>query len=257
MGLDLSIVIPAFNEVRRLPSTLHVLQTELPRIDLERWEIVVSDDGSTDGTPELIEQQPDTDRVRVVSAQMNRGKGAALLRGIRASRFDTVLLVDADLPVTTRTIQGMVQRAQEVDLVIGSRRISGASVDPPQPVARRAGGFVFRKAVNGLGFDVASDPQCGVKVLRTGRMAAVLDSMCCNGFGFDVELIERSRRVGLRAVEVPVTWSHVEGSSLRPIRDALITLRELKALRSRLRAADGTKLPTNDAQGHISVGVRD
>ena len=174
--------------------------------------------------------------VNVVSSPANRGKGAAAMTGIREARYALVLLLDADLPVPIETIPAMVDRATEAPLVLGSRRLPGASFDPPQPLSRRLGGTAFRGIVHALGYRIPSDPQCGVKLLRTDVLANVLGEMTSDGFAFDVELIERTRRHGLDIVELPVAWSHVEGSSLHPVRDAVVTLRELVRLRSRLRS---------------------
>ena len=243
MGPDISIVIPAFNEERRLPATLNELLSELPRLCPADWEIVVSDDGSTDRTLAALEEFLESGSVRALSASSNQGKGAALLRGIRAARYGNVLLLDADLPVRVSTIVGMLEFDCAADLVIGSRRLAGSGFDPPQPLVRRLGGSAFRLAAQGLGYRASSDPQCGVKLLRVAALAPVLDSMRSDGFAFDVELIERSHRAGCRIVEVPVRWSHVEGSSLRPARDAIVTLRDLILLRGALRDAE-TPIPS-------------
>lgn len=235
MGPDISIVIPAFNEAHRLPATLERLVAELPEACPGSWEVIVSDDGSTDETASIAGGFGSSSPVRVISASPNHGKGAALLRGIRAAKHDRVLLLDADLPVPVSTIPSFLALSGEADLVLGSRRVPGASSSPKQPLPRRAGGRAFRAVVRILGYRVTTDPQCGVKLLDTSRMGLVLDSMRCEGFAFDVELIERSRRAELTSIEVPVQWSHVEGSSLHPLRDAVLTLRDLVALRSGLR----------------------
>jgi dolichyl-phosphate beta-glucosyltransferase len=231
-----SIVIPAFNEELRLPSTLDQLTLELPGICTGPWEIVVSDDGSADRTVAVAMARASSPSVRVLTTDRNRGKGAALLSGVRAARYPLVLFLDADLPVPVPTIAEFVERSADVSLVLGSRRLAGSSVDPPQPLGRRLGGRAFRAVVALFGYDVPSDPQCGVKLLRVADAAPALREVTCRGFAFDVELIERVRRNGGHIVEVPVAWRHVHGSSLRPVRDAIATLRELWLLRRRLPA---------------------
>lgn len=226
-------MIPAFNEQHRLPATLKQLVAEMPRVGTGRWEIVVSDDGSRDRTVDSVRRLDDP-RVRVIGNPSNRGKGAALRAGAFAASYPLVVFLDADLPVPVSTIAAMVALSPEAELVVGSRRLPGASFHPPQPLARRLGGRGFRLVVSALGYRVTSDPQCGVKLLRRDAMAPVLREMTCDGFGFDVELIERVRRVNLRVAELPVAWSHVEGSSLRPVRDAARTLIELAKLRAGL-----------------------
>lgn len=238
MASGLSIVIPAYNEEKRLRPTLETLLADLPEVLAVRWEIVVVDDGSTDRTAEVARDVRHDGGVRVLRAPQNEGKGAATMRGIEAAAHCVVMILDADLPVPTRTVATFWGGAQRADLVLGSRRIPGASSDPPQPLIRRIGGRGLRMVVRALGYAVSSDPQCGVKMLRTDRLGGLLDEIVCTGFGFDVELIERCRRARLRVIEEPVAWSHVEGSSLHPLRDAAATLFELVRLRARLAGGD-------------------
>lgn len=231
---DVTIVIPAFNEAHRLPATLDRLFDELPgRLD-GAWEIIVSDDGSQDATMQVVDDHADP-RLRSVMAPSNAGKGAALLRGARSARYPIVAFLDADLPVPVDTLSRMAERMCEADLVVGSRRLPASTFESPQPLARRVGGRLFRAAISALRYDVTSDPQCGVKMLRRDSVVPLLDPPACEGFGFDVELIVRARSAGLRVEEVPVQWRHVEGSSLRPVRDGAATLRELLVQRSRIQ----------------------
>lgn len=234
MGEGVTVVIPAFNEADRLPRTLDHLLIEMPEYFGGRWEIVVADDGSTDATPAVVSAYAGTAPIRGVRNAVNQGKGAALVSGARHAVFPHVVFLDADLPVSVETIAGMVNRVATVDLVVGSRCQPGSRIDPPQPQLRRLGGRGFRAAIRLLGYDATSDPQCGAKVLQLDRMRPVLDAVITSGFAFDVELIVRARRLGRQVVEVPVVWSHVEGSSLRPMRDAVTTLLALARLRSRI-----------------------
>jgi glycosyltransferase involved in cell wall biosynthesis len=229
-----SIVIPALNEANRLPQTLDVLCNGLPALLGDAWEIVVVDDGSTDDTAGVVQRRARHSAVRLISFGENRGKGAALRQGAISATRPLVLFLDADLPVRVETIAEFARLGEHADLVVGSRRLPGASFDPPQPLTRRLGGAGFRAAVALLGYEVTSDPQCGIKLLRTEAFAGVLPQLTCERFSFDVELIERARRAGLRIDEIPVTWRHVEGSTLRPLPDAVATLRDLVRLRRRL-----------------------
>jgi dolichyl-phosphate beta-glucosyltransferase len=233
MREGLTVVVPAFDEEHRLPATLDRLVSGLGSICEGPWEVVVSDDGSHDATAEVALQRAGHG-VRLVSSADHRGKGAALLAGIEAARHARVVLVDADLPVPVSVLVKMATMTDEAPLVVGSRRLPGANVDPPQPVLRAVGGRMFRSSVGLLGYRTGSDPQCGAKALRVDQLADSLRRVSCTGFAFDVELIELARRSGHPVVEVPVPWSHVEGSSLRPLRDATRTLVDLTLLRRRL-----------------------
>lgn len=233
-----SIVIPAFNEAHRLPATLDRLLVELPSV-FDDWEVVVVDDGSVDGTGELVESYAAAAAVRVVAMPSNEGKGAALRTGVAHARRPLVLFLDADLPVAVSQLGELVDGTAHADLVAGSRRIAGSSSDPPQPVVRRLGGAAFIRLVRSMGYDITSDPQCGVKAMRRESLAPIVADTSTDGFAFDAELIDRCRRAGLTVVERPVAWRHVEGSTLRPFRDVAATLRELWRLRRRPTVAAG------------------
>ena len=153
---------------------------------------------------------------------------------------DLVVFLDADLPVPVATVLEMAAATADADLVLGSRRLPGSTYDPPPPWARRAGGWGFLTAVSAMGYQPSSDPQCGVKVFRRAALQPVLAAVENDRFAFDVELIARTRRAGLRVAEVPVPWRYVAGSSVRPVRDAVVTLRDLFRLRPRLQRAERT-----------------
>jgi len=236
-----SIVIPAFNEAHRLPTTLDRLLLDLPTV-FDDWEVVVIDDGSTDGTGELVESYETSAAVRVVTMPANEGKGAALRTGVAHAGRPLVLFLDADLPVAVAALGELVEGTARADLVVGSRRIAGSSSDPPQPFVRRLGGAVFIRLVRSMGYDITSDPQCGVKAMRRESVGPIVADTSTGGFAFDAELIDRCRRSGLTVTERPVAWRHVEGSTLRPFRDVAATLRELWRIRRRPAVAAGAAL---------------
>jgi glycosyltransferase involved in cell wall biosynthesis len=232
----LSVVIPTFDEEHRLPDTLDRL-SGLGEVFAGAWEVIVSDDGSTDRTADLARDRAAADPCfRVLDHDVNRGKGAALAAGFLAARHELVLFVDADLPISLDEIPRLVAAADGVDVVAGSRRLPGAHVEPAQPLGRRLGGRCFLLAVRAMGLAVSSDPQCGVKVLRRESADHLVRSHLNDRFAFDVELLVRADRSGLVIRDEPLSWRHVEGSTLRPLPDALSTLRDLARLRSCLRS---------------------
>jgi len=223
-------VVPAFNEERRLPATLRRLVEGLPEF-VDCWEVVVADDGSTDGTAELVRRH-EHPSVRLVGGPPNRGKGSALRAGAEAALHPVVVFLDADLPVPVRQVVELASATDAADLVVGSRRLPGATFDPPQPLGRRLGGTGFLAAVRLLGYEITSDPQCGVKAFRAESVLPLVAAVASDGFAFDVELVVGCRRAGLDVVERAVTWRHVPGSTLNPVPDALRTLVDLARLRS-------------------------
>lgn len=233
----ISLVVPAFDEELRLPPTLERLAGELDDVFGPDWQLVVSDDGSSDRTAEVaLDAARSEPRIVVVTNPVNQGKGAALVDGFAAATAPVVVFLDADLPVEPAELAPLVAAVADADVVVGSRRLPGSSFPSPQPWARRFGGGVFLQLVGLMGLRTSSDPQCGTKVLRRATTAPVVAATTSQGFAFDIELLVRARNAGLRTVDVPVRWHHAEGSSIRPVRDGASTVGDLWRLRRRLRA---------------------
>ncbi|HJQ83040.1 MAG TPA: dolichyl-phosphate beta-glucosyltransferase [Candidatus Binatia bacterium] len=233
----ISVVIPCFNEARRLNGTLETLVAFLASHP-ETWEIVAVDDGSTDETGRLARERfPDEPRVRVLRYERNHGKGWSVCEGFRASTGDLVLFTDADLATPiTELPRFLAEAARGVDLVIASRYARGARIAVPQPPRRRLSAATFRALVRLLRLSSASDTQCGFKLMRRTTMAPILDRVATIGFAFDVELLHRTERAGLRIAELPVEWHDVAGSKIRLWPDAARMAGDLVRLRWQLRS---------------------
>ncbi|HEX7842215.1 MAG TPA: dolichyl-phosphate beta-glucosyltransferase [Kofleriaceae bacterium] len=229
----LSIIIPAYNEERRIGATLERVTRYL---DARRngYELIVVDDGSRDATRETVARVTgDHPCVRLLAMPQNAGKGAAVRTGVLASRGGAVLFSDADLSTPIEELERLeAALAEGADVAIGSRAAPG-EVLRRQPLLRRLQGRGFHLAVRALGFRVVAairDTQCGFKLFR-GPVARVLfRELTLTGFAFDVELLELAhRRFELR--EVPVAWNHADGSKVRPGIDAARMLRDLVRIR--------------------------
>ena len=226
----LSIVVPAYNEGRRLPPTLARLAAYVaPRGD-GAVELVVVDDGSTDDTAALARAAG----ARVLVHAQNRGKGAAVRTGVLAARGARVLVCDADLATPIEELPRLEAALDAgADLVVGSRHVARARIEVPQPWTRRVLGAAFRATVRvALGLPVR-DAMCGFKLLRREAAQALLPRVRIDRFAFDIELVALAQRGGWRVAEVPVTWRHVGGSTVSPGRDGLRAARDLVALRFR------------------------
>lgn len=236
--IPFSIVIPAHNEENRIGGSLAVLLRDLDGTDCS--EILVADDSSTDHTLEIVERvafdRSPSILVRSIRVDSGRGKGAAIRAGVASAQSEVVVLLDADLPVSADELIELACRTDLADLVLGSRRIDGASFEVPQPFARRLGGLLFRTCARALGFRGGSDPQCGAKALRVARLGPIVAECVSDDFALDAELIERSRRRGCSISEMPVRWRHQPGSTVRPLRDFFRTVRSLRAAQSSVRA---------------------
>ncbi len=212
---SLSIVIPAYNERERLTTSLPAIDAYLLANRLDA-EILVVDDGSTDATAELAATLVSRGQHRVISLPVNRGKGAAVRSGVLASRGEWVLVSDADLstPIDEYDRLAAIARADNLDVVIGSRALPGSRVVVSQHIGRRVLGEVFNiilRRMTGLPY---RDTQCGFKLLRRSRVEAIFAEMVIDGFAFDVELLYLCERRGLRVKEVPVTWRNSPRSTV-------------------------------------------
>ena len=215
MTIDLSVVIPAYNEAERLPSTLASVIGYLEGRRLT-WEVLVIDDGSEDASSAEAAAFPS---VQVVRLGENQGKGAACRRGVELSRGELVLLTDADLSTPIEDLGKLEDRIGEAELVLGSRAAAGANVTRRQPLYRMLMGKSFNKIIRVLGVRGIRDTQCGFKLLVGAVARSLFADMVTNRYAFDVELVWLARRRGYRVVEVGVTWENSPATRVSPITD--------------------------------------
>ena len=231
--LKFSVVVPAYNEERRLPATLDRIGGYLAqRGSLLPAEIIVVDDGSTDGTSGVAAATgvvPGV-AVRVIRLAGNRGKGGAVRAGLEASRGERVLISDADLATPIEEVETLL--ASGADLAVGSRALRRELISRRQPPARDVMGRVFNLALRALGLTRLQDTQCGFKLLEGSLARRLAAAMRLDGFAFDIEMLARAERAGATIAEVPVRWRHVDASRVRPLRHGMQMLRD--ALRVRL-----------------------
>lgn len=231
----LSVVVPAYNEEARLGATLDRIFAYL-RAEVPASEIIVVDDGSTDGTSRVAEASFAGSRdieARLIRVEPNRGKGHAVKQGLLAARGSIALFSDADLSTPIEELPKLTApiRSGQFDVTFGSRALDRKLIGTRQPWRREQGG----KAVNllirfrtGLPF---SDTQCGFKAFRMSVFRPLAAAARVERFGFDVELLYLAHRAGLRMLETPVRWDHYEGSKLDPVRDGLRMLSEVQEIR--------------------------
>ena len=228
---DLSIVIPAFNETRRIFPTIASIAAHLAQRSLT-WELIVADDGSTDGMRSRLEALH-LANLRIVGSGRNEGKGAAVRRGLLAARGEAVLFSDADMSTPIDEVDGMLERLRHgADLVIGSRAAAGATVDG-KSLARKATSASLRLLVGALLPTGVGDTQCGFKLFRRTVAHELASAQLIDGFSFDLELLYIARRWRLRVDEVPVAWVDAPGSTVDPAKEALRFLRDILVIRRR------------------------
>ncbi len=239
---DLSIVIPAFNEARKIARDVEEAALFFTREGLS-GEIIVADDGSTDGTAAAARaaKVPPSVRFEAISLERNMGKGFALKAGVLATKGDVVIYADSGTCVPYRDslpwIRGI--RAGELDIAMASRRLKGTVIRADRPLRRRILGRAFHLAaivIVGLPRRI-TDSQCGFKVYA-GKVARDLYAgLETPGFLFELEIILKALRLGYRVEEFPMTWTCDLDTRLRPGSQARSLLRELLAVRRAVRRA--------------------
>lgn len=220
----LSIVVPVYNEEDRLPRMLAELRDaaqQCRREGLELVEIRVVDDGSTDGTVDLLRREAASDPLLApVYMQVNRGKGAVVAAGIRDARGELSLITDVDLSTPLGELGALYRPIRDGwDIAIGSRALERDKVDRSlyRDVMSRGYNLLVR-ALTGLPY---RDTQCGFKLVPTAMARALLHDQLIERYAFDVETLLRARAAGLSVAEVPVAWVQDGDSRVTPIPTAL------------------------------------
>ncbi len=218
---ELSIVIPAYNEEGRLEPTLRAYLAYCRRRRLD-VELIVVDDGSTDGTTALVDGLAgEFAELRLIRLAQNQGKGYAVRSGIVNARGRRILFADADGATPIEELERLEAALDAgADLAIGSRAVAAADVQVRTRIHRRVVGRAFHLLVGLTGVDGISDTQCGFKLFR-GPVAHVLFSrMRTAGFSFDVEVLMMARLCEFAITEVPVNWTHQPGSRVNLVTDS-------------------------------------
>ena len=228
----LSVVIPAYNEERRLPETLDTVRAYLAG-KAYPWEIIVADDGSDDATAATVSRVGQTDeRVKLLPLP-HRGKGWAVKNGMLAARGEYRFLCDADLSMPIDLLDRLLPgNAPTSDIVIGSREAPGAR-RIGEPRRRWLMGRVFNAMTRVLAAPGIADTQCGFKVFRAAAAEKLFALQTLDGFAFDAEILFLARRRGFSVAEVGIDWHYRSESKVRPIRDGWRTLRDLVIIRYR------------------------
>jgi dolichyl-phosphate beta-glucosyltransferase len=231
--VDLSVVIPAYNEQGRLGPTLDRVRDYLSGRRLT-WELVVVDDGSIDRTAEIVLWAAAADpRIRLVRYPRNRGKGYAVREGVRAAVGDRVLICDADLAAPIEELERLWTMSPGAIGAIGSRS-DPTFITAHQNRVREALGRLGNRVIRRVAKLEAADTQCGFKLFEGSAARALFSLARVDRWAFDVEILHLCARFGWRVDEVPVRWAHVAGSKIRPTA-YLQSLVEVATLRMRHR----------------------
>jgi glycosyltransferase involved in cell wall biosynthesis len=213
---SLSIIIPAYNEESRLPSTLKTVTSYLARRDWSFYEIIVVDDGSKDGTVAAVEAfQGQGHPIRILKNPGNRGKGYAVRHGMLEAGAEWLLFSDADLSTPIEEFEKLYAAVSgEVPIAVGSRALDRSLIGVHQSPFRERAGQLFNFAMRlALGLEL-HDTQCGFKLFHRDAAREIFSRQRLERFSFDAEILFIARKLGYRAAEVPVRWNNVEGTKV-------------------------------------------
>jgi dolichyl-phosphate beta-glucosyltransferase len=227
----LSIIIPAYNEAERLPKTLLDMDKRLANAPYS-YEIFVVNDGSEDKTAEVVRNMTKlVKNLRLIDNEENKGKGGVVRQGMLLSNGQIRLFTDADNSTSIDQFDQMIPFfKQGYEVLIGSRAIKGAKLDPPEPIYRQIPGKLGNLLIQTLLLPGLWDTQCGFKAFTEAAAKRVFEPSRIPGWGFDVETLSLAKHMGYKIKEVPVHWvndirSHVKASAYLKVLLETFTIR--------------------------------
>jgi len=233
--IELSLVLPAYNEVLRLPPSLEVIRKHLDLAG-RPYEVLVVDDGSSDGTRQMVEGvRVGWPQLQLIVFERNQGKGAAVQAGMLQAVGRLRLFSDADLS-TPISEMGKLETAiaNGAGVAIGSRALPESQVELHQPLYRELMGKTYNQALRRLVLPGLRDTQCGFKMFTAAAAVSCFTPLRTPGFGFDAEVLLRARVQAIPIAEIPVIWRNAVGTRVSSLRDGGLMLADLVRLRRRV-----------------------
>ncbi len=235
--MKMTVCIPMYNESAIIADTATTLSAYMSST-FEDYEILFSDDGSRDGSAEIVKSL-NLPNVRVLENPVNQGKGAAVRAAMLEATGDYVLFTDADLAYGTDVIKGIADaflKNPERDVIIGSRNVDKSGYES-YTFLRKLASKIYIKFLCLIGGFRMSDSQCGCKAF-TGRAAKEIFSRCkLNGFSFDFEVLLWAETLGMMVFEYPVKIIHHRESKIRLVRDSLRMVKDVVGIKKSVRTA--------------------
>ncbi|MEZ5278380.1 MAG: glycosyltransferase family 2 protein [Opitutaceae bacterium] len=258
---EYSVVIPAYNEERRLPPALREL-TDYGNARGTDFEVIAVVERSRDRTLQrAVEVAARRPPVRVIDNPIHRGKGYAVRTGVHRARGGIIFVMDADLSVPVNHVGYFLDRFAEdpgIDLLVGNRQHPDSLITRRQSRVREMMGKSFNRIVRIFGYSRMLDTQCGFKAYRSNAARAIFERQMLDGFVCDLEAIMLAETMGFRVVEMPVRWVNSPESRVRLFVDSLHMLLDLLRLRRLVRqtlrdhpypdGTAGTPLPGSPAE---------
>jgi dolichyl-phosphate beta-glucosyltransferase len=234
----LSLVIPAYNEARRLPNTLQELKEYCSRWNFS-FEVIIVVEPSTDETLRLAQAATKTfPQLKVIGNKVHRGKGFAVRTGMLASVGNLAIFTDADLSTPLYEIDralAVFESERDLHLLVGNRQHPDSEIIQHQSWMRERMGKTFNALVRWLAGVEIRDTQCGFKGFRQAACRAIFERQKTDGFSFDVEVLLLASAMGFTVIEMPVHWSNSPDSKVRVVSDSLRMFRDMALVRGLVR----------------------
>ncbi len=228
----LSIVIPCYNEEQRLPRTIDLIERFMEGRH-ESYELILVDDGSSDGTRQIMDAAAErAPFVRIEALPRNRGKGRALATGVEVATGEQILVTDADLSTPIDELDKLrAALTNGAGVAIASRARRGSRVEISQPIYRVLMGKTFNLLVQALLLPGIWDTQCGFKLFEAGVAHRAFAGLSTDGFGYDPEVLYRVRKMGVKIAEVPVVWRNSSPTKVSAWRSSIDMFRHIVMVR--------------------------
>lgn len=226
-SLALSLVIPLYNERERIKNSLKHILPYLEQKTTE-YEIILIDDGSTDGTLETVKELQNN-HFRILKNEKNYGKGYSVQKGMLKARFPLILFSDADFSTPLEEWEKFLPYLNNYDIVIGSRAMKDSQIFVHQPFYKEWLGRLGNKLIQLLLLPGIQDTQCGFKLFKKNTLS-LFQKQTIKRWGFDFEILYLAQKMGFRIKEVPVRWRNDNRSKVKGV-DYLKTLEELLKIR--------------------------
>ena len=238
MNIALTIVIPAFNESKRITKTLNDIDNYINKISKPNlFQIIVVDDGSTDSTSNVVNdwiqnKSKNKKCFQLISHMPNKGKGYAVNQGFLKASNSLVLYTDADGASPIEEVEKLLFWINEgCDVAIGSRILKGKDAKVTMSFTRRFTGRIFHLVLSSLGLAGLKDTQCGFKLFKTYVAKKLAENQKCLNYSFDIEYLFLLKEFDYKVKEVPINWCHVEGSKVNIFKDSIKMFIEVLKIR--------------------------
>lgn len=229
----LSLVVPAYNEGKRIGANLRIIEAYLASLE-KPYEIIVVNDGSSDNTADVARDYAGiSGNVKLISYELNRGKGYAVRQGVLAARGEYIGFSDADLSAPVSEMSKLFEAMfKGYDIAVGSRAVKGSNITTHQPLYRELGGKGLNLIIRLFAVPGIHDTQCGFKLLRSKAAKEIFERCILDGWGFDIEVLYLARKLGFAVSEVPVQWGHAESSSMRALKAGIDVIKDIIRIRT-------------------------